>query len=52
MMTKLNKVMAGYHMLMILSQVDGDFDKSEGKIIVDYLKDAFPYRFNLDSIAK
>lgn len=48
-MVKMNKVMAGYHMLMILSQVDGDFDKSEGKVIVNYLKDAFPYRFNLDS---
>ncbi len=47
-MTKMNKVMAGYHMLMILSQVDGDFDKTEGKVIVNYLQDAFPYRFNLD----
>ena len=47
-MTKMNKVMAGYHMLMILSQVDGDFDKSEGKVIVKYLQDSFPYRFNLD----
>jgi DNA polymerase III sliding clamp (beta) subunit (PCNA family) len=47
-MVKLNKVMAGYHMLMILSQVDGDFDKAEGKVIVNYLRDAFPYRFNLD----
>jgi hypothetical protein len=46
--TKMNKVMAGYHMLMILSQIDGEFDKSEGKIIVNYLKDAFPFRFNLD----
>ena len=44
----MNKVMAGYHMLMILSQVDGDFDKSEGKVIVDYLKDSFPFRVNLD----
>ncbi len=28
--TKLNKVMAGYHMLMILSDVDGEVDKNEG----------------------
>ena len=28
---KKNKVMAGYHMLMILSEVDGEFDKAEGK---------------------
>ncbi|HEY0031088.1 MAG TPA: TerB family tellurite resistance protein [Bacteroidia bacterium] len=44
----MNKVMAGYHMLMILSQIDGDFDRSEGKVIVKYLKDAFPFRVNLD----
>jgi uncharacterized tellurite resistance protein B-like protein len=48
-MAKMNKVMAGYHMLMILSQVDGDFDKSEGKVIIKYLKDAFPFHVNLDS---
>jgi hypothetical protein len=47
-MPKMNKVMAGYHMLMILSQVDGEFDKTEGKIIVDYLKSAFPFRLELD----
>jgi hypothetical protein len=46
---KKNKVMAGYHMLMILSEVDGKFSKSEGKIIVDYLKKAFPYKLNLDN---
>lgn len=46
---KLNKVMAGYHMLVILSQVDGEFDVSEGKIIVKYLHDSFPIRFNLDN---
>ena len=48
-MTKLNKVMAGYHMLMILSQVDGEFDRSEGKVIINYLKDAFPFHVNLDN---
>lgn len=40
--------MAGYHMLMILSQVDGEFDKEEGKVIVNYLKEIFPFRINLD----
>ena len=45
---KKNKVMAGYHMLMILSEVDGEFDKSEGKVIVNYLKKVFPFRVNLD----
>lgn len=48
-MTKLNKVMAGYHMLLILSQVDGEFNKEEGKVVVNYLKDAFPFRVNLDN---
>ena len=48
-MAKMNKVMAGYHMLMILSQVDGDFDVAEGKVIVKYLKDAFPFRVDLDN---
>lgn len=40
--------MAGYHMLMILSEVDGEFDKNEGIIIVNYLKTAFPFYVNLD----
>ena len=47
-MPKMNKIMAGYHMLMILSQVDGEFNQAEGKIIVNYLKDTFPFRVNLD----
>ncbi len=49
MMAKMNKVMAGYHMLMILSQVDGEFDAAEGKVVVKYLKEAFPFRVDLDS---
>ncbi len=47
-MAKMNKVMAGYHMLMILSKVDGDFDATEGKVVVNYLKDVFPFRVDLD----
>jgi uncharacterized tellurite resistance protein B-like protein len=47
-MKKMNKVMAGYHMLMILSQVDGEFDQSEGNVIINYLKETFPFRVNLD----
>ena len=46
---KMNKVMAGYHMLMILSQVDGHFSPEEGKVIVKYLHDTFPFRLNLDN---
>ena len=45
---KMNKVMAGYHMLMILSQVDGKFVKAEGKVIIKYLQDSFPFYVNLD----
>jgi hypothetical protein len=32
-----NKAAAGYHMLMILSVVDGQYAVAEGKIIVNYL---------------
>jgi hypothetical protein len=45
---KLNKVMAGYHMLMILSQVDGHFAPEEGRVVIKYLQDTFPFRLNLD----
>ncbi len=45
---KKNKVMAGYHMLMILSEVDGKFATPEGKVIVGYLKKDFPFRVDLD----
>ncbi|GAB4142605.1 MAG: hypothetical protein Fur0041_17700 [Bacteroidia bacterium] len=44
----LNKPIAGYHLLMILSRVDGEFDKHEGDVIVNYLKDTFPIHVNLD----
>jgi hypothetical protein len=45
---KMNKIMAGYHMLMILSQVDGYFAPEEGRVIIKYLHDTFPFRLNLD----
>lgn len=45
---KLNKVIAGYHMLMILSNLDGDFSPREGDVIVKYLRDTFPFRIDLD----
>ncbi|MFI5150691.1 MAG: TerB family tellurite resistance protein [Bacteroidia bacterium] len=50
--SKMNKIMAGYHMLMILSQVDGYFAPEEGQVIVKYLHDTFPYRLNLDHEAE
>jgi hypothetical protein len=46
---KLNTPLAGYHLLMILSQVDGKFDKEAGDIIVDYLSENFPIPVNLDT---
>ena len=40
--------MAGYHMLMILSQVDGNVAPEEGQVLIQYLQDTFPFRLNLD----
>jgi uncharacterized tellurite resistance protein B-like protein len=45
---KMNKVMAGYHLLLILSQVDGHVSPEEGIVVVKYLHDTFPFRLNLD----
>jgi uncharacterized tellurite resistance protein B-like protein len=45
---KLNKDVAGYLMLLILAESDGNFDKREGNVIVDYIKDKFPLGGNLD----
>lgn len=45
---KLNKPVAGYHLLLMLSEVDGEFPVSEGQIIVRYLEENFPFRVNLD----
>jgi hypothetical protein len=38
----MNKAIAGYHILSILSDVDNKFDPREGMIIVKYLKKNFP----------
>ena len=45
---KLNKPVAGYHLLLMLCEVDGEFPESEGKIIVRYLEENFPFYVNLD----
>lgn len=45
---KLNKPLAGYHLLLMLCEVDGEFPESEGKIIVRYLEESFPFHVNLD----
>jgi hypothetical protein len=38
----MNKAIAGFHILSILSEVDNEFDPREGMAIVKYLKEAFP----------
>ena len=48
-MQKSNKSIAGYHLLMILSSVDGEFAPSEGMKIQEYLAEEFPFRVNLDN---
>jgi uncharacterized tellurite resistance protein B-like protein len=45
---KLEKSIAGYHILMILSGVDGDFAASEQKVIEKYIKANFSPADNLD----
>ncbi|SHJ03443.1 hypothetical protein SAMN05443429_1085 [Cruoricaptor ignavus] len=48
-MQKSNKSIAGYHLLMILSSVDGEFAPEEGMMIQEYLAEEFPFRMNLDN---
>ncbi len=48
-MHKSNKPIAGYHLLMILSSVDGIFAPEEGMLIQQYLADEFPFKINLDN---
>lgn len=43
----MGKHVAGYHMLMILSDLDNDFDKKEGKVILKYLKENFPHNSDI-----
>ncbi|MGE8514647.1 MAG: TerB family tellurite resistance protein, partial [Chryseobacterium culicis] len=48
-MQKSNKSIAGYHLSMILSSVDGEFAPEEGMLVQQYLADEFPFRMNLDN---
>lgn len=43
-----NKAVAGYHLLMILSAVDGTFNTEEDDVIREYLIQEFPMRVDLD----
>jgi hypothetical protein len=45
----MNKAIAGYHLLMILSAVDDNFNGREDRIIRDYLAESFPAKVNLDA---
>ncbi|MGL4598556.1 MAG: TerB family tellurite resistance protein [Bacteroidia bacterium] len=48
-MHTLNKPIAGYHLLLILSAVDGKFNLAEDDVIVAYLTENFPFHVNLDN---
>lgn len=45
---RLNKTIAGYHLLMILSAVDYRISAEEDIVIREYLVHEFPFRVNLD----
>lgn len=45
---RMNKTMAGYHILMILSAVDYRLDVQEDLVIRDYLVHEFPFHVSLD----
>ncbi len=45
---RMNKTIAGYHLLMILSAVDFRVGAKEDAVIREYLVTEFPFRVNLD----
>lgn len=45
---KKNKPLAGYHLLMILSAVDGKFTAGEDLVIRTWLEEQFPFNISLD----
>ena len=45
---RMNKTMAGYHILMILSAVDFRFNVKEDEVIRKYLVQEFPFHVSLD----
>ena len=44
-----NKDIAGYLILNILAQIDGDFNPSEGSVIAAYVSESFPLGGNLEN---
>ena len=45
---RFNKTIAGYHLLMVLSAIDYKFVIEKEKIILEYLKQEFPFHVELD----
>ena len=45
----MNKSIAGYHILMLLSAVDHKFSIAEDRIIAQYIAENFPIAISLDS---
>jgi uncharacterized tellurite resistance protein B-like protein len=45
---RLNRTIAGYHLLMILSAVDFRISGEEDRVIREYLVEEFPFQVNLD----
>lgn len=45
---RMNKAIAGYHLLMILSAVDFRISSEEDMVIRQYLVNEFPFRVSLD----
>lgn len=45
---KKNKPVAGYHLLMILSAVDHEFNAAEDMVIREWIASQFPFHVNLD----
>ncbi len=46
---RLNKAIAGYHILMLLSAVDNQFNVHEDIVIREYMFQEFPFTVNLDN---
>ncbi|MFY0644949.1 MAG: TerB family tellurite resistance protein [Bacteroidia bacterium] len=44
-----NKDIAGYLILNILAEIDGDFNASEGSVIAEYVSESFPLGGNLEN---
>lgn len=44
-----NKDIAGYMILNIMAEIDGNFDPSEGQVIAEYVATNFPLGGNLES---